>query len=125
MRELPGKRGHGRVCSRSSRRVRRVRDVPDGEVGALARLQRAGLSETAEGARCLAGGGGEAFGHGQAEQGGAEVHREQLEENPYFWKLMAKEGNSKLLRTNKSVILKNSYDLKTICKLSSKKYLLR
>jgi CRP-like cAMP-binding protein len=42
------------------------------------------------------------------------VIKKHLEENPYFWKLMAKEGNSKLLRTNKSVILKNSYDLKTI-----------
>lgn len=38
----------------------------------------------------------------------------ELGNNPHFWKFIAKEGNNKLLRTNRSIILKSSYDLKTV-----------
>lgn len=34
--------------------------------------------------------------------------------NPYFWKFIAKEGNSKLLRTNKAILLKSNYNLRTV-----------
>lgn len=37
-----------------------------------------------------------------------------LLENPFFWKFIAKEGNAKLLRTNKSILLKSNYNLKTV-----------
>ena len=37
-----------------------------------------------------------------------------LGDNPYFWRFIAKEGNNKLLRTNRAIILKSSYDLKTV-----------
>lgn len=37
-----------------------------------------------------------------------------LEENPYFWRFIAKEGNTKVLRTNKSILLKSNYNLKTV-----------
>ncbi len=38
----------------------------------------------------------------------------ELGTNPYFWKFIAKEGNSKLLRTNRAIILKSNYNLRTI-----------
>ena len=38
----------------------------------------------------------------------------ELGNNPYFWRFIAKEGNNKLLRTNRAIILKSSYDLKTV-----------
>ena len=38
----------------------------------------------------------------------------ELGDNPYFWRFIAKEGNNKLLRTNRAIILKSSYDLKTV-----------
>ncbi len=37
-----------------------------------------------------------------------------LDNNPYFWRFIAKEGNTKLLRTNKSILLKSNYNLKTV-----------
>lgn len=43
-----------------------------------------------------------------------EVARKHLENNPEFWKLLAIECNKKLLRTNKAIILKGSYSLKTV-----------
>jgi len=38
----------------------------------------------------------------------------ELGVNPYFWKFIAKEGNSKLLRTNRAIILRSSYNLRTV-----------
>lgn len=38
----------------------------------------------------------------------------ELGTNPYFWRFMAKEGNSKLLRTNRTIILKSNYNLRTV-----------
>jgi CRP-like cAMP-binding protein len=43
-----------------------------------------------------------------------EVAKKHLENNPKFWKLLAIECNKKLLRTNRSIILKGSYSLKTV-----------
>lgn len=37
-----------------------------------------------------------------------------LEGNPEFWKFIAIEGNTKLLRTNKSILLKANYNLRTV-----------
>ena len=42
------------------------------------------------------------------------VIEEHLETNYHFWKLIAVEGNTKLLRTNKATILKGTYTLKTV-----------
>lgn len=38
----------------------------------------------------------------------------ELGANPYFWRFMAKEGNAKLLRTNRSILLKSNYNLRTV-----------
>lgn len=43
-----------------------------------------------------------------------KVIEKELETNPYFWKFIAKEGNNKLLRTNRSILLKSNYNLKTV-----------
>lgn len=37
-----------------------------------------------------------------------------LLENPFFWRFIAKEGSEKLLRTNKSILLKSNYNLKSV-----------
>lgn len=37
-----------------------------------------------------------------------------LDKSYHFWKLMALEGNTKLLKTNRATILKGSYSLKTV-----------
>ena len=42
------------------------------------------------------------------------VVEQYLETNYHFWKLLAVEGNTKLLRTNKATILKGTYSLKTV-----------
>lgn len=38
----------------------------------------------------------------------------ELGVNPYFWRFMAKEGNAKLLRTNRAILLKSNYSLRTV-----------
>jgi len=38
----------------------------------------------------------------------------ELGANPYFWRFIAKEGNAKLLRTNRSILLKSNYNLRTV-----------
>jgi len=42
------------------------------------------------------------------------VIEQYLETSYQFWKLLAVEGNTKLLRTNKATILKGTYSLKTV-----------
>ncbi len=42
------------------------------------------------------------------------VIEQYLETSYHFWKLLAIEGNTKLLRTNKATILKGTYSLKTV-----------
>ncbi|WP_319370196.1 Crp/Fnr family transcriptional regulator [uncultured Ilyobacter sp.] len=43
-----------------------------------------------------------------------DIAKKYLEDNPKFWRLLAIECNKKLLRTNKAIILKGSYSLKTV-----------
>jgi len=42
------------------------------------------------------------------------VIEQYLKTSYHFWKLLAIEGNTKLLRTNKATILKGTYSLKTV-----------
>lgn len=42
------------------------------------------------------------------------VIEQYLETSYHFWKLLATEGNTKLLKTNTATILKGSYSLKTV-----------
>lgn len=42
------------------------------------------------------------------------VIKRHLDTSHHFWKLMALEGNTKLLMTNRATILKGSYSLKTV-----------
>lgn len=43
-----------------------------------------------------------------------DIAEKYLENNPQFWRLLATECSKKLLRTNKAIILKGSYSLKTV-----------
>lgn len=43
-----------------------------------------------------------------------EVAEKYLKDNFYFWKFLAKEGNKKLLKTNKAILLKNTLPLKLL-----------
>lgn len=43
-----------------------------------------------------------------------EIIDRYLMENPFFWRFIAQEGSEKLLRTNKSILLKSNYNLKTV-----------
>lgn len=43
-----------------------------------------------------------------------QVIEKHLEASYHFWKLMAVEGTTKLLRTNTATVLKGSYSLKTV-----------
>lgn len=43
-----------------------------------------------------------------------EIIDRYLIENPFFWRFIAQEGSEKLLRTNKSILLKSNYNLKTV-----------
>lgn len=43
-----------------------------------------------------------------------DVIKKHLQENYHFWKLLAMESNTKLLKTNMATLLKGSYSLKTI-----------
>ncbi len=55
----------------------RLADGPEAEIGALAGFQRADLAGKAKRPCRLARDAGQAFGNGEAEQGGAHVHRQQ------------------------------------------------